>query len=149
MEMGTISNQSSPNETGGMLLGYTASSGDVVVTAIIGPGDNAKHARYFFMPDSEYQQSKLNDHYHSTQGKESYLGDWHTHPYGSGMLSWIDKRTLANIALTESSGIKHPVMAIFSGKPGSWEVHAVRFLNTKKILFWDNYEIEELVQIIF
>lgn len=42
-----------PWETGGMLMGYVADNGDYVVTQLIGPGPNAKHSRYRFLPDNE------------------------------------------------------------------------------------------------
>lgn len=148
-KMEYLANTRCPNETGGMLLGYVATSGEVVVTAIIGPGPAGKHHRYAFEPDGEHQQAEFEAHYWATEGRESYLGDWHTHPYGKPNLSRLDKRTLANIANTPSSGIKHPVMAILGGSPDNWTLGTVRFLSMTRRLFFKEYFLETLIPIIF
>lgn len=149
-EMRTLADSSSPSETGGMLLGYIAVEGDVVVTAIIGPGPNAKHSRFAFEHDAEYQQYELEAYFRATKGTKSYLGDWHTHPFGSCNLSTIDKHTLFNIASTPSSKINNPVMAILAGAPtGYWRLGAVRFLGMKKRFFSKKYHLETLEVIVF
>lgn len=143
-EMSELANQSFPLETGGMLLGYEADGGDIVVKSIIGPGPKARHRRYRFRPDAEYQQAELTTHHLRTRGQETYLGDWHTHPQGIPELSWIDKRTLAKIARTPSSGIANPLMAILGGDVNEWEFFAVRFIGWKRRILFNRYDIEIL-----
>jgi integrative and conjugative element protein (TIGR02256 family) len=126
-----------------------ATDGDVVVTAIIGSGPAAKHYRYIFEPDADYQQVELETHYRATGGRELYLGDWHTHPYGRNIMSRVDKRTLARIALTPSSGIDHPVTAILGGAGGEWNLGAVRFLAMEHKVFFYDYCLEPLTPIVF
>ncbi len=134
-----------PYETGGMLIGYEADNGDAVVTSLIGPGPRAKHTRFGFYPDPEYQQAELETHFHATNGRETYLGDWHTHPLSNSNLSRMDKKTLARIAKTTTSGTKNPLMAILGGGSGTWELGAVRFLGVKRGLFFDDYRLRSLI----
>lgn len=133
-----------PLETGGMLLGYEADNENTVVTTIVGPGPNAKHGRFFFTPDSAYQQSRLEEHYWATDGRETYLGDWHTHPKSDSTPSILDKRTLARIANEPRSGIAQPAMAILAGGTGSWSLGAVRYLSASRHFLWTNYAVETL-----
>lgn len=144
VEIKSLASLSFPMETGGMLLGYISDNNDVVVTAIIGPGPDAKASRYAFEPDAEYQQVELEAHYRATKGIESYLGDWHTHPHGSSIPSRTDKRTLAHIALTTSSRINHPVMAIAGNAAGDWKLEAFRFLSINQRILYSKYNLETL-----
>jgi len=145
LQMCELGQQSFPLETGGILLGYVADNNDVVVTAIIGPGPNAIHRRYRFSPDADYQQVKLSAHHLLTNGQETYLGDWHTHPRGSTALSLVDKRTLARIAGTSSSGITEPIMAILGGGSEIWEVNAVRLIGWKRRFPFNRYDLAALM----
>jgi integrative and conjugative element protein (TIGR02256 family) len=134
-QMRELASQYTPLETGGMLLGYESESNDPVVTAIVGAGPAARHRRLRFRPDYNYQQSQLEAHFVSTEGRETYLGDWHTHPSGACALSWLDKQVLARIAKTPSSGIAHPIMAVLAdGKP-DWRLHVSRLQCLPKALF--------------
>ena len=137
-----------PLETGGMLLGYE-SNDDIVLTKIIGAGPNAKHGYSHFVPDGEYQQSALEEHFWATDGRETYLGDWHTHPKGKNKLSPLDKRTLACIANEPLSGTKHPLMAIFACGGGTWDLGVVRFLSVERHFFWNEYQLKTLNPIPF
>lgn len=144
-----LADKHAPRETGGMLLGYNADNGDTVATTIIGPGPRAKHRRFGFVPDPDYQQSLLEEHFYATNGRETYLGDWHTHPGGSAHLSFTDKRTLARIARTETSGTSYPIMAIIGGYRDSWCIEAVRFIRVQRKLIVDGYDLMSLEIIRF
>jgi integrative and conjugative element protein (TIGR02256 family) len=144
-EMTALASDSFPLETGGMLLGYRADNSDTVVTRIVGPGPKAKHSRYRFRPDTDYQQRLLEEHFYGTGGKETYLGDWHTHPEGSTSMSHIDKRTLRRIAQTPSSATSDPVMAILAGAENGWELGATRYIGSRRTLLFVSYELRKLV----
>lgn len=144
LKMCALGEETFPLETGGMLLGYEADNGEAVVTAVIGPGPRARHRRYRFSPDAEYQQSELTAHYVRTDGRETYLGDWHTHPGGSTVLSFLDKKTLTRIASTPSSGTAKPVMAILGGGSRTWDIGAVRFLGWKRRFPFNWYDLPTL-----
>lgn len=148
-EMKVLATFSDPMETGGMLLGYVADNMDVVVSAIIGPGPNSSHSRYTFVPDAAYQQAELDRHYRATDGLETYLGDWHTHPGGQCIPSREDKRTLARIATTPSARIEHPVMAIAGYSTGRWELGVIRFQSVKRRIFSYAYDLERLTPIVY
>jgi len=125
-----------PDETGGLMLGYVSDNGDAVVKHVIGPGPKAKHYRHRFAPDVEYQQSMLEAHHAATGGRETYLGDWHTHPDGVAALSRRDKKTLRNISSTPEAYVSRPLMAIASGGPDAWDMGAFRLERwSKRILF--------------
>jgi len=149
VEMLELAQARYPLETGGMLLGYEVEDSTAVVTKLIGPGPNAKHGRFRFTPDGVYQQSELEKHFWTTDGRETYLGDWHTHPKSDSTPSVMDKRTLAHIAKEPRSGTKHPVMAILAGGSGSWSLGAVRFLSASRRLLWTDYRTEPLIPAYF
>lgn len=147
--MHKIADQHYPYETGGMLFGYVAKNSDVVVTAVIGPGPKAKHGRFRFVPDAEFQQTELETHFYKTDARETYLGDWHTHPRGSCQLSMVDKRTLTRIAQTPSSGAQYPVMAILCDGNLDWKIGAVRFFGAARRLFLREYSLIQLEPVTF
>lgn len=105
-----------PNETGGILMGYWADPyTELVVTDAVGPGPNAIHYQKSFTPDARYQEAEVARIYHASRRISTYLGDWHTHPFGSGYLSRHDKKTLHKIAKYSDARCDNPVMAIISG----------------------------------
>lgn len=149
LTMQQLAKEQYPCETGGMLLGYEADNGEAVVTALIGPGRAAIHGRYSFVPDAESQQAALEAHFFKTNGQETYLGDWHTHPHSTPSLSPMDKKTLSRIAAIPASGTLNPIMAILGEGSGTWSLGAVRFLGVKRRLFFNNYILASLNPIIF
>ena len=141
VDMEFIADASFPLETGGMLIGYTADNGELVVEKLIGPGPNAKHESHYFEPDSIYQQTLLDQYFRESEGRTTYLGDWHTHPNGSTALSATDKRTLSNIATTPSSQNKNPVMGVLAGNGKNWEFGVVQFLGAYRRLLIRQYAL--------
>ncbi len=107
-----------PLETGGLLLGWTDdATGDAVVAAIVGPGPAAKHGRMSFRPDHDWQRAELARRYAGSGRVHGYLGDWHTHPSGSGRPSDRDRRTLALIAAAPLARAPKPLLAIVADGP--------------------------------
>lgn len=147
--MHQLAEEKFPLETGGMLIGYIASTSEPVVTSIIGPGSNAKHRCFKFVPDGIYQQSMLEAHFKAADGRETYLGDWHTHPKGTPALSYLDKCTLARIAKEPQSQISQPIMIILGDGKDEWHLNAVRFHSTEKKLMFKIHRTTSLVPIIY
>lgn len=115
--------QKSPNETGGILLGYRApATSEPVVTAWIGPGPNAIHESDRFAPDHHFQSDKLAQLYAQSRRTLNYLGDWHTHPGGAGYLSQKDKAVLRQIATHRRARAPRPLMLILAPGP-CWIPH--------------------------
>lgn len=106
-----------PNETGGVLMGYWPSESTVVITHIIGPGSNSRHARYSFYPDLDFHEREIERVYIESERLSTYLGDWHTHPHGGNSPSQRDRKTLLNIACAPEARTPKPLMAILSIRP--------------------------------
>ena len=126
-----------PYETGGAFMGYWANQREVVITASISAGPNAKHGRFTFEPDYEWQQAAIAEHYTASGRRETYLGDWHTHPAGiSGRLSWADKRVLKRIAVAKAARAPQPIMIIYYGGPEEWHFESwSSCIQTRKLLW--------------
>lgn len=105
--------RNSDAETGGILVGYR-SGADYVITEVLGPGPNAKHAATSFQPDYDYHEAELERVFRDRGGAEYYLGDWHTHPDGTLGLSSKDVRVLRQIARHPESGLRDPLMLIIA-----------------------------------
>lgn len=114
-----------PLETGGLLLGYRVSAIETVVTQLVGPGLTASHRKDGFAPDSDYQEAELGRIYGETDGKVTYLGDWHTHPGSSPYPSLKDQRTIARIARAQEARCELPLMVLVGqGDGGDWQALA-------------------------
>ena len=115
----------SPQETGGVLLGV-ADDTNVWVEEVVGPGPNALHGKSRFVPDAVYQEEQIAAAYARSGRRSSYLGDWHTHPGQSVLMSRRDRRTLRSIARWQPSRQPRPVMAILGGA-GEWKMIVWRY----------------------
>lgn len=127
-EMEAAAERHAPEETGGVLLGYVdrTAATRIQVTIQIGPGPRAVHRRHFFHPDSEWQAQEIAAAYAGSGRISTYLGDWHSHPEGSGRPSRLDRSTARRIALCEQARAPHPVMLILHGGAGDWRLAAYR-----------------------
>lgn len=109
-----------PLETGGVLLGYWNEE-HVVITQESGPGPDAHHGRLRFRPDHEYQQRWISRGYRQSEGAETYLGDWHTHPGAKvAAPSFLDRATARRVALSEAARAPNPVTLILAGDRDGW-----------------------------
>ena len=117
-----------PLETGGVLVGYRVRETEIVITAASGPGPQAVHAPTRFKPDHDHQVEWIAARYAASDGIESYLGDWHTHP-GAKLAepSWTDRRAATSIANCDEARADRPVMVIMAGEPGAWRSRAWTF----------------------
>ena len=107
-----------PNETGGMLLGWTNPGENLIaVCAVTGPGPNAAHHLTAFEPDTAWQQRHLDAVYTATDGSVTFVGDWHTHPSGGFGMSRRDRRTMRHTARTSEARTPHPLMGLLARAP--------------------------------
>lgn len=128
--------KSAPLETGGILLGFWAEeNSEPVVLEMLGPGPNAIHERYRFVPDHEHQTAEIERLYHDSGRRLHYLGDWHTHPGGSATLSKSDRATLRQIAAEPAARAPMPTMLILAPGP-SWKPSAWCGVLTGRVRFW-------------
>lgn len=102
-----------PNETGGVLLGRPSDRADhgAVVLHVVGPGPNARHDRYGFEPDAEWQAAQVADLWAADPTLE-YLGDWHTHPGGTTRFSELDQAAARTIASAPMARQPRPLMLV-------------------------------------
>lgn len=134
-----------PLESGGVLMGRWASQSHAIVERVIGPGPKARHERYRFMPDLEWQHAKIAEHYRASSGLSTYLGDWHSHPGAMhGELSAVDKRAIRAIIETPEAQCAAPLMAIFWGVQGMWELAVWRGILRPRRLFGPRIDVTEL-----
>ncbi len=130
----------SPDETGGALIGYWAEPyREAVITDVTGPGPNALHFPYNFLPDDEYQEAEIARLYHASGRLHTYLGDWHTHPRSSSDLSRLDRRTLRKVATHPEARAPVPLMAVLGGGP-RWTLKVWKYVPTRlgKYGLWIN-----------
>jgi integrative and conjugative element protein (TIGR02256 family) len=130
-------NEHHPFETGGTFMGYWSDSNTAVITASIGVGPDAVRERHNFEPDQVWQEREIAVHYEATGRRETYIGDWHSHPNArNGRLSRTDRRILRRIIATPSARVTTPIMAIFHGKPDQWRLTIWRGELLNRALLW-------------
>lgn len=133
MRMVKVADSAFPLETGGVLAGYFADSGEPVVFDVIGPGPKASHLKKRFHPDHAWQCSQLDSIFKQSSETWVYLGDWHTHPNGSSQMSWLDQRTLHKIANYNGAETPHPLMLIGSGSTQAWNWTGYQYQNARML----------------
>ncbi len=84
-------------ETGGILLGMYQPDA-VVVSCVTGPGPKAKRNCWSVAFDHEYLQAEQ-DRLMGDDPSLCFLGDWHYHPWGRGLISRTDIETLLSLRL--------------------------------------------------
>jgi integrative and conjugative element protein (TIGR02256 family) len=103
-------------ETGGALFGYET-AGDLVIARVIGPGPKAHHRRTRLIADPEHLQRVIDETHAETDGRLSYIGEWHTHPLGRARPSATDEETTARIAGLRGTDLPRPLVLIQAIKP--------------------------------
>lgn len=111
-----------PLESGGVLMGERTGPSDWRVDHVIGPGPHAKHQRYRFSSDPDWQHERIAARFHTTNGRSTYVGDWHSHPGARhGRLSYVDRAACRTILRSPDSRCNRVLMAIVWGSPSDWD----------------------------
>ena len=132
-----------PLETGGTFMGWWADCATAVVAAMIGPGPEAVHGRHNFAPDQAWQLAKIATYYQASGRRETYLGDWHSHPNASsGWLSWTDRRVLRQIIHSPEARCAEPLMAVFWGEAEDWQTEICHARLRPRPLFWNRLVVK-------
>lgn len=101
----------SPNETGGILVGFRV--GDTVtVVAASDAGPNAVCTPEKFERDGPHCQRFLERIVSERGGGLDYVGEWHSHPRSSSQPSLRDVESLLSISKDPAYLTDHPVMVI-------------------------------------
>lgn len=131
-----------PQESGGVLMGQQRPQGEICVDEVVGPGPNARHQRYSFEPDLDWQRARIAERYARTGGKSTYLGDWHSHPGAShGGLSNTDRKALKTIIRAPEAQCPRPLMIIFWGAPDAWFLSAWQARLNQRRVFGARLEV--------
>lgn len=129
----TLARQWHPLEVGGVLAGYW-NHGAAVITHAIGPGEDAKHHAFAFLPDHAFHEREIARLYRGTNGMTTYLGDWHTHPNGVSQLSGVDMRTLRAIGEATDARCPDPLMLVLAGADNAWSTQAFSLGPSRRFL---------------
>lgn len=134
-----------PLETGGTFMGWWADGDTAAITAMIGPGPDAYRGPHSFQPDEAWQLDQIARHYAASGRRETYLGDWHSHPGApAGNLSWIDRRVLRRVITTPSARCPTPLTIIVWGHPDDWKLTAWRAYLRPRPLLWDRLVLKQV-----
>ncbi len=82
------------------------------MVSIVGAGPSAEHARTSFDPDQQWQVAEVARKYTERPEVSEYLGDWHSHPYGTAMPSMTDWWVAARISKYRLARNSKPLMMI-------------------------------------
>lgn len=137
-----------PMESGGTFMGWWADEETVVISTVIGPGPKAVRGPFSFQPDQNWQLEKIAEHYAASGRKETYLGDWHSHPNAvDGQLSWRDRTVLRRIIQSASARCPAPIMLIVWGNPERHNISAWAARFEARRLLWDQLVVTGVPEI--
>lgn len=122
-------------ETGGILMGYTTIKDEVVITHCCGPGPKAKQKKSSIVFDRKHAQRFVEEVYRETEGRITYLGDWHSHTAASLSPSRTDEKELKKLSKTKRSRTEYPLMLIAYSNNGVY---------CQKVFSLENAEIYEI-----
>lgn len=99
-----------PNETGGILLGRCSPDDTLVVKAGDG-GPNAAHTPSGFRRDGEHAQQLRDWTVATSDGRDDYVGEWHSHPLDVEA-SPTDRHSMRAISSDPEFAIAEPVLIV-------------------------------------
>lgn len=114
-------------ETGGVLMGYHTKTQESVITHACPPGPHAIHEKYSFVFDSQYCQNYIHDIYSATQGRITYIGDWHSHIEPSLKPSSIDRSEIERLSKSKVSRLSNPFMVITYGNSNTFDLRVFQY----------------------
>lgn len=123
---------SSPDETGGLLLGHYSGAHDcALVTSVTEAPPDSQSGRTWFVRGVRGLQSKIDLLWR--RRCDYYIGEWHFHPYGSPDPSTTDINQLRDIAHSKQYHCPEPVLLIIGGEPPKvWSARAFVFPRSQK-----------------
>ncbi len=111
----------------------------VVVQELVAAGPGARRSGTSFTPDGRWQQDQIADAYRRSGRVTTYVGDWHSHPRGTGKLSRLDKRTARRVAREPAARCPHPLSMILIRDDEQWKPRPYRYRRGGPVLI--PYEI--------
>ena len=110
--------ESGVNETGGILIGKVNQAHKVVhVTKVLPPSSDSLSTPHMFLRGTNEALPSVKNIQSRTGGYIGYVGEWHSHPIGSGQMSSQDTATSRQLqAVLKPSGI--PVYIMIAAPTG-------------------------------
>ncbi|MDP4332083.1 ThiF family adenylyltransferase [Curtobacterium sp. A7_M15] len=107
-------------ETGGMLLGAIDEACKVIyVDRAAGPPPDSRLSAVYFQHGTFGTQEVIDERRAATQERQSFVGLWHTHPYGAAEPSATDDEGMWE--LVNLHGIGRRALMIIAGGPTAWD----------------------------
>lgn len=100
-----------PWEVGGWLIGYWAED-SLVVTHATPP--RSRGTPWGVTINGHGHRRLFDQAWDATQGRVTFLGDWHTHPGGPALPSERDRNAAARLATDPDFGTPRPLIAIIA-----------------------------------
>lgn len=135
-----------PYETGGVLIGHLgADESEIMVTAVYGPGRQARHARHGFKPDHDFLNTVIAREHDASNGRDIHLGDWHSDPdTQSGDLGLKDRLALRTITTHADARMPCPLICVLRGRRGQWDIGLWRGDLMPTPLGWSRFVVREM-----
>lgn len=80
-------------EAGGILLGEVSETA-VLVSRVTAPSSRDRRSRFGFVRDRKVAQVIVDHEHLNSEGRVTYIGEWHTHPERSAEPSAVDERMI-------------------------------------------------------
>lgn len=106
-------------EKGGVLIGCLRGD-DIEVVTWTTPGPSDQRSLFSFERSDPQHQATAYDAWTASGGTQTWVGEWHTHPYGEILPSSIDFRTWKDHARAEARPMVFALVV-----PGEWGVFLV------------------------
>ncbi len=105
-------------EAGGILVGCYRGPHIEITGFTMPAAEDIRHLYWFVKQDPRHQQAAT-EAWRASDGKDTYLGEWHTHPHGEPSPSTIDTRTWREVV----NRTKKPMIFVII-TPGRWRLFA-------------------------
>lgn len=119
-EMVQLCVSSYPDECGGILIGeYNKNLKQAKIKKIMA-SKNSTGGRMNFLREAKETNNFLKKLWHFALGTKYFVGEWHSHPNGTGSPSSLDDDSMYQVAKTEKCSCRRPVLIILNGGPKIW-----------------------------
>lgn len=119
--------QATPNETGGILIGYYTHCLHWAILSDVSSAtsDSVSGIGWFYRGTRGLQRLLLGTW---KRKRHFYLGEWHFHPFGAAHPSRVDVEQMASIAGSANYHSPEPLLLLIGGEPGfNWEFRVFVF----------------------
>lgn len=125
-------NESTPYETGGILIGnYSFDQRTANIMQITSAPKNSKRSMSRFHRSSNGLREILDAAWNQGQ---YYLGEWHYHPNGSSLPSSIDKKQMIDLSHAKQLKCPEPILVVVGRSKNIWNISVRLYVNDQEIV---------------